>query len=201
MRIGVVVVLGFACGNAKSSEPAAPSGTCAGDSDCIISCDIRGDCCGNPFCESVQHVDIARANAAHNRKECTPAKSADCNDVGGRVRQTYVIVPRCQRGGCIGEKRPIEGSRTPDPSGGGGEVIDTSGYDRTCTTKADCQVVKDDPCNPCSCGDKPIAVTQTSRFEADARAIECRRREPVVCGACRKNVPDCRDGKCVAVPE
>lgn len=198
MRIGVIVVLGFACGNARPDEPAAPS--CVTDTDCVISCDVRGDCCGNPFCESVQHAEVARANAEHNRKECTPPRTKDCNDVGGRGRQTYVIVPRCRSGGCVGEKRPIEGAAT-NPSGGGGEVIDTTGYDRACATRADCRVVKDDPCNPCSCGDKPIAATEAARFEATAQAITCRPREQVGCGACRKNVPDCHDGRCVAVPE
>lgn len=212
MRFGVlaVLVLGFAC---KKTEHAAEGftageGQCLVDHDCVISCDVRGECCVSPDCENVQHKDLAAANAAFNAKDCTDDKRKSCPDIGSRKPPNYRLVPKCQAGTCIGEKipnaAPDGSSTTPAGSGrpgGGSEVVDTTGYDRTCKTKADCKIVKDDPCNRCSCADKAIAAAEVSRFEATTAAIQCGPRQKIACGECRGSFADCLDGKCIAKPE
>lgn len=208
MRIAWLVVL-VACTSKGSSEGFTPAGQCNVDSDCVISCDTRGDCCNSPFCENVQHKDTAAANAAFNAKECTPEKRQHCPVVGGRETPNYRIVPTCKAGSCVGVREPLPGAATaaPDASSpaqlppGGSEVVDTRGYVKTCKTKADCKIVKDDPCNHCSCADKAIAATEIARFEAAATAIKCGPREPIHCGECRGFFADCLDGQCIAKPE
>jgi hypothetical protein len=196
VRLASIVVL-VACGSKPAPEV---DGTCKVDADCIISCDIRGECCANPYCETVLHRDVAASNAAFNGRECTPEKREQCPDIGARANPTYRIEAKCRAGNCIGERITTDvgaGSAT----GGGSEVVDTSAYDKSCATAADCKIVKDDPCNPCSCGDKPIASRELDRFLLAAGSIKCGKRAQVVCSECVRFAADCYGGKCVAKPE
>jgi hypothetical protein len=99
------------------------------------------------------------------------------------------------------DQPPASAIASGSPVAPGSEVVDTSGYDRSCKTSADCRIVKDDPCNHCSCADKSIAATEVTRFQAATAVITCGPRQKVVCGECRGSVADCLDGKCIAKPE
>jgi hypothetical protein len=195
MRLALLLVL--ACGR---SAPPEVDGTCKVDEDCVISCDIRGECCGNPYCETVLHRDVAAANVTFNQRECTAEKREHCPDIGARAKPSYRVVALCRAGTCIGERISTTVA-AGSAAGGGSEVVDTSGYDKTCATAADCAIVKDDPCNRCSCGDKPIASRELDRFMLAAGSIRCGKRAEVICSECLRFVADCHDGKCIAKPE
>jgi hypothetical protein len=96
------------------------------------------------------------------------------------------------------------GSASAPPSVAPGSlVVDASGFDHTCKVKADCKIVKADPCDKCSCADKAIAARDVARFEKAQASIKCpspsadKRR----CGECRGFLPACESGQCVAKPE
>ena len=96
---------------------------------------------------------------------------------------------------------PAAGTGSGSAPVGGSEVVDTANYDRTCKTAEECAIVKDDPCNPCSCASTPVAAKESPRFAQAATAITCGRRAKIVCGECRALVASCADGQCVAKPE
>jgi hypothetical protein len=199
----LVVIVGVAsCKGGSKQEPAPtpppqpPAAGCTSDSDCVISCATKGDCCPDPYCERVQsktaHAEATQANAG-----CTKADVDKCPSVGARIAVDWRIVPRCKAGACDAEKVPNA------PAGGSGiaglslpVMIDFKSYDLSCKTAEDCVHVKGAPCDPCDCSRIPIAKRELPRYEAAAKAITCK---PVGygCGKCNERPgPECVDGRC-----
>jgi hypothetical protein len=79
---------------------------CTVDSECVISCESRGNCCNNPYCEGAQHAADDREIREENSKRCTQADRKDCPVVGARMEVDYRIVPKCKASACIAEKVP-----------------------------------------------------------------------------------------------
>jgi hypothetical protein len=194
--LALVLSVAAGCGNNEPTKAREPGGDepghllagegprCVADDDCVVACDQRGDCCGEgPVCTMVQHRATAAANAAHNRKHCTDADRAGCNDVGTMRHRPPIPTPRCRAGVCVGELAPSE-------------RVDASGFDRTCKTADDCHVVDDLPCNPCNCSSVSIALSEVGRFTAAAKAVTCGPPPNIDCGECRSFLPTCDDGTC-----
>jgi hypothetical protein len=184
MRAIVLVLV--ACGSSKSTSAPAPTGAaCAADTDCVISCESRDDCCHNPYCETVQPLAVVHDVEEYNREHC---KTLDykCPQVGDRSESFYNVVPRCKQGACVAEQQPTG--------------VDVTKYDRACKTADDCKVVKVHPCDKCGCPDRAIAAGELARFTAARDAIVCAPDERQ-CGECRGYVAACESGRCVAHPE
>lgn len=107
---GSTVLLGsfFVLLAAVSSCKKTSSGPhpCTADSECIIACESRGNCCNNPYCEQAQHSEDAREIRDENTKSCTPELRKDCPQVGARAEVDYRVVPKCKASACVVEKVP-----------------------------------------------------------------------------------------------
>jgi len=109
----------------------------------------------------------------------------------------------CKSGGSKTDTPPVDkpptGSNQPPATPS--FVVDLTGYDLTCTTDADCQIVKDYPCETrCSCAQKPISTKAMDRYKAAVAAIDCTKApkddETIVCGECMSPLPACVAGTC-----
>lgn len=100
----VVVALTFFGACKKTSAPPTDL-RCQSDADCVVSCDRRGDCCNNPYCEAVLHRDVARDAQEWKRESCKQDDFDKCPQVGSRMPVSYAIVPTCQSGQCVAIKR------------------------------------------------------------------------------------------------
>lgn len=80
-------------------------------------------------------------------------------------------------------------------------IVDLTGYDLSCATDADCEIVKDYPCETrCSCPQKPISKKSMARYQAAVAAIDCTKApkddQSIVCGECMSPLPSCNAGTC-----
>jgi hypothetical protein len=91
----------------KTSTPTAADAICKSDDDCVISCESRGSCCHNPYCEAVQHRTLAADAVAFNGDKCKAEDFARCPTIGPRAKVDHTITPRCRAGACTGERVPI----------------------------------------------------------------------------------------------
>ena len=87
-----------------TSGSAQATYTCTVDANCILACDVRGECCRNPYCSSVMHRDESAANAKYNEQHCTAELRKECPDVGSIDPSFVFPTPRCRAGKCVGEK-------------------------------------------------------------------------------------------------
>lgn len=98
----------------------------------------------------------------------------------------------------------------PDPGSGSGPavapprasnpwILDLAAYETSCTTAADCAVVKVDPCNGCTCAKDAIARTALSKFEAARAAIKPCPEDARMCKKCYDDhEAACVAGRCAA---
>jgi hypothetical protein len=89
---------------APSTSPSAVTVGCQIDADCVVSCESRGHCCHNPFCEGAESASVARDATDYNAKHCTPADKTRCPIIGGRIQPDYVVTPRCKAGQCVADR-------------------------------------------------------------------------------------------------
>jgi hypothetical protein len=111
------VVAGAIALVACKKTAATPSGprTCTSDEECVFSCEPKGDCCHNPYCESAMHRDDAEEARAYNAEHCTPDDHAKCPVIGARGPRDYKAAPRCRSGACVTEKTPLADGAAPLP--------------------------------------------------------------------------------------
>lgn len=86
---------------------------CTTDEECVFSCEPRGHCCHNPYCESAMHRDDAEDARTYNAKHCTADDRAKCPVIGGRGPRDYRAAPRCRAGACVTEKTPLADGSAP----------------------------------------------------------------------------------------
>lgn len=116
------------------------------------------------------------------------------------MRAGLVVVSVAVMSACKGQSE----APTPTPASAPSSfVVDAAGFDRTCKTKDDCQIVKVAPCDKCACPATPIARAEAARFAAAAQTIDCTKapKDTRRCGECRGFVADCEAGRCIAKPE
>jgi hypothetical protein len=170
------------------SEP-EPSTPCKEDDDCRLSCLEPNNCCGEPpFCTKARHWDDHNAIQA-TRNNCLNFDYNTCPTPDYTVPDE-VAIPVCKSRRC--EVKMIK--REPPPEG-----IDLSGYDRSCTTDADCVVVHNQPCAKCGCGSDPINAKEVERFREAIAAVKCPPYDlwpDIVCGDCMSPTPVCDGGQC-----
>jgi hypothetical protein len=189
--IALALALGVGCkGKSKESEMQKPTGDCNVDGDCVTKCDSKDPC------RCVKGACVPRSGGS----PATPSGSA--TPAGSSTAGSSTAAPTPP----AGSSAPAAGSSTSAPAPAEPArpfTVDMSAFDRSCKTKADCSIVKADPCDKCSCGAAPIARSQSMKFETALGAIDCKKapKDDRRCGECRGNLPDCVDGKCIAVPE
>jgi hypothetical protein len=170
-------------------KPEEPRTKCDSDDDCRLSCIEAGNCCGEPpFCDRARHWDD-HAKIEATRTNCAGFDYQTCPTHSHAVPDA-VAIPKCERRHCVVET--IEREPPPAP-------IDVSGYDRTCTSDADCIVVHTQPCAKCGCGQHPIAASERERFQAAIGAVKCPPYDPwpdIDCGDCMSPTPVCAEGQC-----
>jgi hypothetical protein len=194
--LAIVIVIGCKGASAPPPPPTTPepvkAATCATDDDCIVSCATKGDCCANPYCESVQARSDALAALTYNDAHpCAKADTDKCPQVGSRMPPSYTITPRCKSGACVAEQTPVVAAAP--------RVIDLAAYDHSCKVAADCTAVEPAVCAVCGCATQPIAAKELPRFKAEAASIACGEPDPgVQCGDCPATKPACRAGSCIA---
>jgi hypothetical protein len=110
----IVATFVVLCSCKKTSAPSAADTVCKSDDDCVISCESRGSCCHNPYCDAVVHRAIAADAVAFNEARCKPADFEKCPQIGARAERTFTITPRCRAGACMAEQIP----RKPVSEGG-----------------------------------------------------------------------------------
>lgn len=91
---------------AATTTPPAGEYVCASDDDCVISCDIPNDCCGEACqCDRPYHRDHEDAIREANAKKCAiidpDCPQYDCD------RPTDDIVPVCVAGACRAKRVPL----------------------------------------------------------------------------------------------
>lgn len=171
---------------------------CRSDTDCIVSCEVRDNCCAPTWCEQVQLRKPARLAAEHNATACTPAQRAAC-PASDTAAPAYSIVPVCQAGACVAAKRPLQpaaGSATPASAA----TVDASGLDRRCTKDTDCRIVDELPCDHCNCGSVAIAAGAADAFQQRSNAIGCPPPPGAMCSYCKGYAASCVKGTCEAKP-
>ena len=185
--IGLLVLL-VACKSPPAKESPKPfqlSTTCNSDSDCVISCESKGNCCNAPYCESVQTAAADTAIRDFNAKHCNPDARAQCPVVGGAPTPDYVIAPRCKEHACVAEKVPH---------------IAVAMWNRACKADADCIAVKTNPCPSCGCPDEATLASNQQMYTDAVARIQCPSPDPTapqkVCGECKPPEPVCVSGQC-----
>jgi hypothetical protein len=79
-------------------------------------------------------------------------------------------------------------------------LIDLAAFSTSCSSAADCTIVKDDPCNWCTCPNDAIATSELTKFEAAAAVIKNCPEEGRMCPKCRIDwVAVCELGRCIAI--
>jgi hypothetical protein len=100
----------------------------------------------------------------------------------------------CKSGGSKTDNPPVD---TTKPAS---FVVDLTGYDLTCATDADCEMVETTPCDTkCSCPQYSISTKADDRYKAAVAAIDCTKaptHDDIVCGECMSPLPACVDAKC-----
>jgi hypothetical protein len=163
---------------------------CDDDNDCVLSCSEPGDCCGEPpFCKQARHWDDHNAIQA-TRTNCSNFDWSSCPQA--HFVEDEVAIPVCKRKRCKVKIIP----REPPPA-----PIDTSGFDRSCTTVEDCTLVQSQPCAKCGCAGDPINAKELDRFNEAMAAVKCPPYDPwpnMVCGSCAEPTVRCEAGRCEA---
>jgi hypothetical protein len=175
-----------------AAEPAAA--ICASDADCVFSCAAKDECCDRPVCDLVLHKQAAAAVIRHNNDRCTDDQRAKCPAVEARAEPGYVLAARCTAGTCVAEKLPKTSAAWQNPV----ETVSAVGFDRSCQTVDDCQVVDELPCNHCNCGSVAIAVKELERWNQAAAAIRCGPQPKLGCTSCNAYEATCEGGVCGA---
>jgi hypothetical protein len=93
----------------KASPPGTPLalGPCKSESDCVLACERKGDCCANPYCESPALASDAWDAAEYNRDHCTKADFEKCPRVGSRGKVDYTLALYCRNATCVVERTPL----------------------------------------------------------------------------------------------
>lgn len=117
VRRDVLVLSLVACAIAlvackKTAESPAGPRQCKADDECVLSCDSKGDCCHDPYCEQAAHRDDAAEARAFNAERCTAEARARCPQIGARLPPDYAVTPRCRAGACVAEKTPLPDGAT-----------------------------------------------------------------------------------------
>lgn len=109
------VVAGAIALVACKKTPASPVGPreCKQDDECVFSCEPKGDCCHNPYCESAMHRDDAEEARAYNAEHCTAEDHAKCPVIGARGPRDYKATAKCRSGACVTEKTPLADGSAP----------------------------------------------------------------------------------------
>lgn len=190
----VVVVAILGCQKREQAGAAPPPAMCASDADCVFSCAAKDECCDRPVCDVVMHKQAAAEVIRYNNDRCTDDARARCPAAEARPEPGYVLAARCQAGACVAEKLPKTSAAWQNPL----ETVSAAGFDRSCQTPADCQVMDELPCNHCNCGSVAIAVKEVERWNQAAAAIRCGPQPKLACNACRGFDATCEANVCGA---
>jgi hypothetical protein len=82
-------------------RPAATGSTCGTDTDCVISCDTKADCCTDPGCTKAVMASAAQDVLTYRTAHCSQADIAKCPDIPA---PKFTIRAACEKGACVAIK-------------------------------------------------------------------------------------------------
>ncbi len=104
---GLTALVVVACKGGSGTPGKATPGTCSSDDECTFSCQKKGECCRNPYCETPALASEARAADAYNQDHCKKADFERCPQVGSRMQVDYRLELHCRGGACVADKLPL----------------------------------------------------------------------------------------------
>jgi hypothetical protein len=100
---------------ADIDRPAATGSTCAADTDCVISCDTKADCCSDPGCAKAVMASAAADVLSYRSAHCTDAQTAKCPDIPA---PKFTVRAACKQGACVAIKHGASEQLAPAPGSG-----------------------------------------------------------------------------------
>src|SRR5260221_14151958 len=82
-------------------RPAATGSSCSADSDCVISCDTKADCCSDPSCATAVMASAAQDVLTYRTAHCKDADNSKCPELPA---PKFTVRAACQTGKCVAIK-------------------------------------------------------------------------------------------------
>src|SRR5258706_11935097 len=95
-------------------RPAATGSTCSADTDCVISCDTKADCCSDPGCATAVMATAAADVLTYRSAHCTDAQTKKCPDIPA---PKFTVRAACKQGACIAIKHGASEQGAPASNG------------------------------------------------------------------------------------